>query len=80
MTDTLYEIETLDEPIQRGALEFRHRIKRNFDVTYDHPVKKLDDGNYETEEITLAAGSTVMLFENLEVAETSLEFLTGETA
>lgn len=75
MSDTLYEIETLEEPIQRGAIEFKHRIKRNFEVTYDHPVKKLDDGTYETETITLPAGSTVMLFENRKVAETSLELL-----
>lgn len=75
MDEALYEIEALEEPIQRGALEFKHRIKRNFDVTYDHPVEKLDDGTYRTEEVTLPAGSTVMLFEELEIAETSLELL-----
>jgi len=78
VTDTLYEIEALDEPIQKGALEFKHRIKRNFEVTYDHPVEKLDDGTYRTETMTLPAGSTVMLFEDLEVAETSLELLNSD--
>lgn len=75
MSDTLYEIETLEEPINRGALEFQYRIKRNFPVEFQNPVEKLDDGNYRTETVTLPAGSTVMLFENLEVAETSLELL-----
>lgn len=72
----IYEIEKLDEPIVQNALEFQYRIKRNEPITYNHPVEKLDDGTYRTEEITLAPGSTVMLFENLEVAETSLELLT----
>jgi predicted component of type VI protein secretion system len=75
MSDTLYEIEKLEEPILRDALEFKYRIKRNYKVTYNHPVEKLDDGTYRTEEITLEPGSTVMLFENLEAAETSLGIL-----
>ena len=76
--DGIYEVEKLAEPIARGALEFQYRIKRNFPVEYEAPVEKLDDGNYRTETVTLAPGSTVMLFENLEVAETSLELLNGE--
>jgi hypothetical protein len=77
VTDTLYEVEKLDEPISRGALEFQYRIKRNFEVEYNAPVEKLADGTYRTETIKLNPGSTVMLFENLEIAETSLELLNG---
>lgn len=79
MTEALYEIETLDETIQAGALQFQYRIKRNFENTYNHPVRKLEDGSYETKEITLPAGSTVMLFENLETAEVSLSLLNSDT-
>lgn len=76
MTDTApYEIEKLDQPIQRNALEFKYQIVRNFPITYKQPVEKLDDGTYKFTDVDLEAGSTVMLFEDLETAEVSLDIL-----